>query len=96
MLTDRVVEYSERFDEDLFEIYCFIAKDSFDRADSFMREIRREIETLPHMPYRCRQSIKSDDPTVRDFIFKGYVVPYRIKQDKLEIVGIFNQNEWEM
>jgi len=40
---------------------------------------------------------KSQDDTVRDLIFQGYVVPYRVNQknDKIEIIGIFSENEWE-
>ena len=42
------------------------------------------------------QSTKSNDVNVRDLIFDGYVIPYRINKmkDRLEIIGIFSANEW--
>ena len=42
------------------------------------------------------QSTKSNDVNVRDLIFDGYVIPYRINKmkDRLEIIGIFSENEW--
>ena len=36
-----------------------------------------------------------DDESVRDLIFKGYVVPFQIYADKIEILGIYKQNIWK-
>lgn len=90
------IEYSERFEEELFDIYLFIAKESIMRADTFVDELKNSIETLVDMPYRCRQSLKSDNVQIRDLLFKGYVVPYRVRSNVIEIIGIFNQNRWEL
>ena len=48
------------------------------------------------MPYKHRQSIKSTDKQLRDMIFMGHVVVYRVNESKnrIEIIGIFNANEW--
>lgn len=42
------------------------------------------------MPYACRLSIKSSDECIRDLVFEGYVIPYRINADRIE----FGINEW--
>lgn len=90
------IEYSARFENELFEIYAFIAEDSINRADTFAASLKQNIEKIPDMPYKHTQSVKSNDPQVRDMIFMGYVVVYRVNESKnrIEIIGIFNANEW--
>lgn len=93
-----LIEYSARFENELLEIYAFIAEDSLNRADTFAASLKQNIEKISNMPYKHRQSIKSNDKQVRDMIFMGYVVVYRINEPKnrLEIIGIFNANDWEL
>ena len=90
------IEYSPRFSDELFAIYVFIAEDSIIQADRFVSKLKTSIEKIPPMPYRHRQSLKSDDKEVRDLVFEGYVVVYRIvKSDKrIDFIGIFSENEW--
>lgn len=90
------IEYSPRFNDELFEIYLFIASDSIVQADLFISKLKATIEKIPPMPYRYRQSLKSNDKEVRELVYEGYVVVYRINQfhNKIEIVGIFSANEW--
>lgn len=92
------IEYSSRFNDELFEIYLFIASDSITQADLFISKLKATIEKIPPMPYRHRQSSKSDDKEVRNLVYGRYVVVYRINQlhNKIEIVGIFSANEWEL
>jgi len=90
------IEFSERFENEFFEIWVFIASDSIDSADGFTKKIKTKIEDIPSMPYKYRKSTKADDDNIRDLIFNGYVIPYRIKDDVIEILGIFSQNEWEL
>lgn len=92
------IEYSPRFNDELFEIYLFIASDSIPQADLFISKLKTTIEKIPLMPYRHRQSLKSDNKEVRDLVFEGYVIVYRIaKIDKrIDIIGIFSENEWEL
>lgn len=37
------------------------------------------------MPYKHRKSIYFDTKNIRDLIFKGYTIVYRINPDKKEI-----------
>ncbi|MGM0533206.1 MAG: type II toxin-antitoxin system RelE/ParE family toxin, partial [Campylobacterota bacterium] len=39
-----------------------------------------------NMPYKFRQSYYYDSLNIRDFIFKGYTIPYLIDEDKGVIV----------
>ncbi|WP_198305392.1 type II toxin-antitoxin system RelE/ParE family toxin [Arcobacter vandammei] len=68
----------------------YIAKDSIFRAFDFLDSLDEQINNLPNMPLKCRKSIYFDDENIRDLIFKGYVIPYKIDIDKkqITIIGI--------
>lgn len=44
------------------------------------------------MPKKYQQSKYYDDETIRDMVFKGYTIIYKIYSDKIIILEIFNQN----
>ena len=90
-----VIYYSIDFIEQLERIVSFIAKDSQTRADEFSSTLRQKIESIPEMPYRFRQNQTLQDENVRDLIYKGYVVVFAIKQECIEVLGIFKHNVWE-
>ena len=43
---------------------------------------------IPNMPFKYRKSIYFNDNNIRDLIFKGYVVPYKIDTVKNQIIII--------
>ena len=88
---------SVRFKEELQSISLFIALDNPNRALDFFDTIISKIENIPLNPYSHKKRDASRDIHTRELIFKGYTVPYYIdtEKDKIIILGIFNQNEWE-
>jgi hypothetical protein len=79
-------------------ILCdYLASDSIAYSIKFQDELEDKIQTIEFFPYKYRKSTKSKDDNVRDLIFNGYVIPYRIniEKDKIEIIGIFSENEWD-
>ena len=40
------------------------------------------------MSFKCRKSIYFSDDNIRDLIFMGYVIPYKIYESKNEIIII--------
>lgn len=44
------------------------------------------------MPYRHRKNQTSNDKNIRDLIFKGYIVVFRIDDEIIEILNIYKQN----
>ena len=72
-------------------IISFIARDSVSRAKSFKQQLDSRIDDLVHFPYKYRQSIHHTNKEVRDLIYKGYTIVYRINivDDKIEILEIF-------
>lgn len=76
--------------EKLQKIIEFIAKDNLHQALKFQIDLDEKIEDLQNMPYKFRKSYYFDDENIRDLIFKGYVIPYKIdeRQNTITIIGI--------
>lgn len=83
-----------RFKNEIQKIMEFIAIDSLNRAYKFEDELNLVLENLSNFPKKYRKSIKSDDESIRDLIFKEYVVPYKIYENEIFILGIFAHNKW--
>jgi len=83
------------FTNNLKGILRFIAKDSKQKAQSFNTALLKKLKTLPNHPYKFRQSFYYESIQVRDFIFKGYTVPYLVNESKQVIVllDIFKWSE---
>lgn len=87
--------YSQRFLAELRQIARFIALDSKPRAKAFSESVKQSCQNIADMPYKCRKSLKFDDENVRDLIYKGYVIPYLISDDCINILGIYKANAWD-
>jgi len=74
----------------LQNIMEFIAQDSITRALKFQFNLDDKINNLPNMPFKFRKSIYFDDENIRDLVFKGYAIPYKIDKtkDMITIIGI--------
>jgi len=84
------VVYELRFINSFNNIWDYIAQDSKNRANKFKKEIKRLIEDIHYMPYKCRKSIYFDDDNIRDLIYRGYTVVYKIDEEKsiITVLGI--------
>ena len=82
--------YQPKFINSFNNIWDYIAQDSKNRTNKFKREIKKLIEDIHHMPYKCRKSIYFDDDNIRDLIFKGYTIVYKVDESKeqITIIGI--------
>jgi plasmid stabilization system protein ParE len=91
------IEKSPRFKDELEAIVDFIAKDSINRALTFYDELLAKINQIPENLYIHRKRLKLNDENIRELIFKGYTIPYEIDKtnNKIIILGIFNQNLWQ-
>ncbi len=82
--------YQPKFINSFNNIWDYITQDSKSRANKFKKEIKKLIENIHHMPYKCRKSIYFDDDNIRDLIFKGYTIVYKVDKSKeqITIIGI--------
>ena len=65
----------------------FIALDSPERALKFYSELLTRLKEIPSNPYRYRKSIYFENRNIRDMIFKGYVIVFRITDNFIELIG---------
>ena len=90
-----VIRRTARFNFELKAVFDFIAKDNPNRAREFRNELIAKIERTAQTPFICRRSINFDDESIRDLIFKSYVIPYLIDDEVIYILGIYKADEWE-
>ncbi len=90
------VHLTPRFKRELGRIFDFIAQDSPKQATKFERSLLLQLNILSRTARDHRKSFYVDAPNAHDFIFKGYVIPYRVNDSKnqVELLGIFKHNIW--
>jgi len=81
---------STKYTKALKEQMKFISLDSKKRALEFKSEIDKHVNDLSHMPFKCRKSIYFQDETIRDLVYKGYTIVYKIDKIKavITIIGM--------
>lgn len=65
----------------------YISLDSPKRARKFKNDLLNRIKEIPENPYKYRKSIYFENQTIRDLIFKGYTVIFRINENLIEVFG---------
>lgn len=86
---------TKRYIKELKNILTFIAKDSLNSSRKFKNELDDKINKIPNYPQIYRKSLTADDENVKDLIFKGFVVVFRVKNDDIYILGIYKHNLWK-
>jgi plasmid stabilization system protein ParE len=71
----------------------FIAKDKPSAARKFKLELISRIKEIPQMPYLHRKSLFFDQENIRDLVFKGYVIVYKINENVIEVFGFAKYEE---
>ncbi len=79
--------YKESFVNRLENQLDYIAQDSPSASKKFRKELINRIKKIPKNPYSYRKSIYFDDTLLRDLIYKGYTVVFRINNELIEVFG---------
>uniref|UniRef100_UPI00404B7C46 type II toxin-antitoxin system RelE/ParE family toxin n=1 Tax=Gelidibacter sp. TaxID=2018083 RepID=UPI00404B7C46 len=66
----------------------YISKDKPQAARQFKNDIIIQLKELEIMPFKHKKSIYFEDENIRDLVFKGYTIVYRIKPEE-QIVKVF-------
>ncbi|MHB8232708.1 MAG: type II toxin-antitoxin system RelE/ParE family toxin [bacterium] len=82
------IKWSKESIDDLKEICRFIALDSPAYSNIFRERIIEIVEYLGLFPEMGRKVPESDDPSVRELIYRNYRIIYQIKNKRLEIITI--------
>ena len=70
------------FRDKLNEQVEYIAQDKPGAARKFKTDVLKRIKEIPSMPFACRRSIFFDREDIRDLIFKGYIIVYKVDESK--------------
>jgi plasmid stabilization system protein ParE len=68
----------------------YISKDSPSRARKFKNDLLGRIRNISLNPLKHRKSIYFNDIQIRDLVFKGYTIVFRITPDAIEVFGFVN------
>ena len=81
------INLTKEFNFDLLDIIDFIAKDKPLAARKFKKDLLFNLKKDLKFPYYFKKSIYSNEENVRDYVFKGYTIVYKV-DIKFEIVSI--------
>lgn len=90
-----VIKRTARFNRELKTVFDFIAKDSPSRARDFRDKLIAKLQAISDSPLMYRKSASFDDESIRDLIFKSYVIPFAIEDDAIYVLGIYGANKWQ-
>lgn len=83
----RPYEISAQAEDDLLEIWDYIARDSDRTADRFLDRLHEKFGALARNPHtgRARPELRAD---LRSFPYGAYLILYRMIDDGVEIVRV--------
>ncbi|OBQ51769.1 type II toxin-antitoxin system RelE/ParE family toxin [Tamlana sp. s12] len=85
--------YKDTFVQRLEKQLKYIAKNNPKSARKLKSELIKRIKTIPENPYLYRKSIYFENESVRDLIYKGYTIVFRINENQIEIFGFTRYQE---
>lgn len=80
------LKITEAFKTKLIHQIDFIAQDKPAAAQKFKDDVITQIQRLISMPFSNRKSIFFNNENIRDLVFKGYVIVYKIDEKEDEII----------
>ena len=90
-----IIIHKPTFSNQLKQILKYIARDKPSASMNFKNELKKKINLIPDNPYKYRKSIYFSNKNIRDMIYKGYTVNYKVnlQKNQIEILRIFNKNK---
>lgn len=65
----------------------YIAKNNPGNARKFKNTLLGRLKEIPTNPYKYRKSIYFDDDQIRDLVYKGYTIVFRVNNKVIEVFG---------
>jgi len=88
------IKFSGFFREKLSNQVRFISKDKPGAARMFKNDLLLHLSKIPEQPYSYQRSHFFNDENIRDLIFKGYVITFRILPDE-NTIQVFGFNKYQ-
>ena len=89
------INRSPLYKNNLFQILDYIAQDKLSASEDFLNKLDKLINNLPNFPFKFRKSQYFDDENIRDMIYKGFTIIYRVNETekRIDIIRIFHKNK---
>jgi len=85
-----IVTWSQQAGENLVDLEEFIARDSLKRAARFVDALIDHAEDiLADNPRSGRTVPEIGNPDIRELIYRGYRIVYRLNGDRIQILTVF-------
>lgn len=82
------INFSSGFVDVLLDQVDYISKDKPSAARKFKNDLLQSLNKDLKQPFNYRKSIYFDDELIRDYIFKGYTIVFKINM-KNQIIIVF-------
>ena len=84
------ITWSQEACENLLDIEDFIARDSLERAVRFVDALIDHVEAiLTDNPRSGRTVPEIGNPDIRELIYRGYRIVYRLNGNRIDILTVF-------
>lgn len=80
----RKIKFTNHYKLQISNILRFKRDWSVESARNFSDNLNLAIKNIDIFPYANRKSLYFDDDNIRDFIYKEYVITYKIFSDEIK------------
>lgn len=80
------IRFSDGFVDALLDQVDYIAKDKPSAARKFKNDLLKNLTKDLKQPFNYRKSIYFEEELVRDYIFKGYTIVFKINMEKQTLI----------
>lgn len=89
------IEISGAFQRKFFNQLDYIAADKPGAARQFRKDVLHEIKKIARQPFAARKSVFFEDDNIRELVFKGYLIIFRlnIKENTILVFGFLKYTE---
>lgn len=89
------IEIQDSFSHKLSRQIDFISSDKPKAARKFKADLIKRIKGLSQFPFRYKQSTYFKDDTIREMVFKGYTIVYKVDSAKsvIRVFGLIKQED---
>ena len=88
------IKITKSFRDRLTNQIEYIAKDKPLAARNFKKAVLQRINEIPALPYAFRKSIFFEREDIRELIYKGYIIIFKIN-DGENTIEVFGFTKWE-
>ena len=86
--------YKDTFIIRLQDQWRYLNERSPKAAQRFKTKIIDKIKGISRNPYHCRKSMCFDDDSIRDLVYDGYTVVFRVNGNQVEVFGLVRYQEY--